>query len=153
MFDLLGLLSLTGAQNPDLFAKVMASQGVSPTQASGVPGTSLGTMPDVGGLGGLLAGQPAIMPSAAATGASLENSTPAAAALSGRNILQALQAVKAPQAPAPIMNAGVSGSQKAPDLTAVKSTGSANATIMNLLANLGAAGSAVPSLGTLLKGV
>jgi len=159
MFDMFSLpmLAMAGASNPDLFAKAMAAAGISPSQASGVPGISMGEAPanmtpgSSTGLGALLAG-PAVETSNR-TGVLSAPSPTATPAQPMNPMLEALQAVKTPQAPAPIMNAGVSGSQKAPDM-AVKMGGasmSANPMLQALLA-LGSH-SAAPGLGALLKGV
>lgn len=134
----MGLMTLAGAQNPELMSTMMASQGISPTaMGTGVPGTMMD-----GGLGALL--QPQAVSPGMVPGASAPVAQPSG--------LAALSGVKAPEAPKPIMNAGVSGGQKAPEMMVKGSSGGSQAIDM-MMRQLMGAGAGVPNLAALLKGV
>lgn len=154
MFDpmQMGLMSMMAAQQPETFAQAMAAAGQSPTSlglAQPQAGAPLGGL--LGGLSSIAqnlpgAGLPAVQPPAAAA-------MPPGAIAPGQTAspLSALQGVKAPQAPAPIMNAGVSGSEKAPTAKAVSGMSGGSEAILRAL--LAGGGAGIPSLATLLSGV
>lgn len=134
----MGLLTLGMGQNPELFSSVMAGQGLSPTAA---PNT---TMPFAAGNLGA-----AMMP-----GTPLPGAAPAAPAGGPglQSALAAMKGVKAPEANKPIMNAGVSGAQKAPEVSAGAQGSQALMALMKML-QAPPATQAAPNLGALLKGI
>lgn len=159
MFDpmQMGLMTLAGAQNPDMFAQLMSSLGVSPSQ---VPGTMLAApqAPQLGGLLGGLSGIAQNLPGAQAGGyptpmspeqAGMKGGAPAAAP--GQDMMAALGKVKAPEQVRPVFSGGVSGSQNAPNAQVGAGMSSGSEAILQAL--LGGQSSNVPSLGMLLKGI
>lgn len=155
---MLGQLANIGFNDPNLFANLMASQGVSPSQ---LPGTVL-EAPQAPQLGGLLSGLSGIaqnLPGAQAGGyptpmspeqaAAAQGGQPAAAP--GQDMMAALGKVKAPEQVRPVFSGGVSGSQGAPTAKAMGGMSSGSEAILQAL--LGGQGSNVPSLGMLLKGI
>lgn len=120
---LMGMTAMSGAANPELFGSAMASMGISPGAMQGaMPAMDFSSFTpafDAAGGGTAVPGtMTAAMNPAAAPGAApmVPGAAPAAA---GANPLSALQGVQTPkQDNKPIMNAGVSGSQKAPELKA-----------------------------------
>src|SRR5690606_12477986 len=123
----MGLLAISGAQNPGAFAQTMAQLGITPegfmSQFNGLPSGD--------SLGGFITGsalQPATAAPATTTGWEATVTPTAGAAPMGAaapNPLSLLQGVKTPEAPKPLMNAGVSGAQKAPEAKVSQGQGSA----------------------------
>lgn len=148
----LALMSMAAAKNPQFGADLLARSGVAP------PGVEGGTLPQFvspamqgqiasGELGSLLAGGGEVpTPMSPEQTAGLKDGTGAAP-----NPLAALQGFKAPQVDnKPIMNAGVSGAQKSPELTlgALKGGSSAIQALMGLTPQ-----TRIPGLAELLKGL
>lgn len=104
-----GLLSLIAAENPQLIAGAAQQLGIqAPT------GTGGNEMFDLGALFAPAAGS-TIIPDA--TGQGWDATVmPAAGGMGGGDIGQMLKGFKAPEQQKPIMNAGVSGAQKAPEI-------------------------------------
>jgi hypothetical protein len=151
MFDpfSMGMMAMTGFNNPELFSQAMALSGVSP---GGVPNT-LAPQPLQGdSLGGFFT--PTLQAQAGGVESPAAQPTmPNNAQATGGTNLGALAGVKTPDPVKPIMNAGVSGAQKAPE---AKNSGksSSDEAIRALLAGrlTGADPLRVPALGALLKG-
>jgi len=170
---MLGLMSLTGANNPDAFANAMAQAGIRP-DGQGMPG---GAMAAGGGLAQFLS--PYANPNAPAGTAGLITPTPMGPEQAGmpgtqsglkdgletynnpmkfmgQGMMGPLQGVKTPEPLRPIVNAGVSGSQKAPEVSIGGQRGTgANAAILQALLGGGQQSDPlrVPALGSLLKGI
>lgn len=149
MFDpfQMGLMTLAGANNPELLSTAMASQGISPSVMASGPNA---TNPfQANNLGALL--QPGQLP----TPMSPEQAgmkDPAAQPGMAASGLGALSGVKAPEPIKPVFNAGVSGAQRAPEVQVKAASGGSQAIDM-LMRQLMGAGAGVPNLATLLKGV
>lgn len=161
MFDpfQMGLMTLAGAQNPDMFANLMAAQGISPSM---LPGTVVNA-PQAPELGGLLGGLSkmagflpgAIPPGPRGDGLPTPMPPPAAApgtGAPGMDMISALGKVKAPEQAKPVFSGGVSGSQNAPGMAVGKGMSSGSEAILQALLG-GGRGAGVPSLGMLLKGI
>lgn len=154
----LGLAALAGFNNPDIFAKAMATAGISPTGAMG--GNPLAPAALQGdALGGFFT------PSMNEMGTTPQAVAPVAAPVDPAadpmaKLMSGLQGFKAPvQDNKPIMNAGVSGSQKAPEVGVKGLSGGSSANAAILQAILAGSGGGnkdslrVPSLGSLLGGM
>lgn len=151
-FDM-GLLALTAGQQPALMSSALAQLGAMPAptgmmqmpQGTGVPGMMMGGESLGALLGGGLA-PPSVMPSAAPGGG-----TPPGGL---QQSLSALQGIKAPKQTEPIMRAGVSGAQAAPQLGGFKFGSPVQDMLLQIITG-GFGGKnplRVPQLGALLGG-
>lgn len=147
---MMGPLAMTAWSNPDLFATAMASQGISPN-AIGNPAAAGMGLDSMDPLAGFLT--PSMAGPAAPDAAAAPAVADPAAAANPMAAMSGLAGVKAPASPAPIMNAGVSGAQKAPEM-AVGQKGSAyQSAIAQLLLNQSPGVSPVASLPGLMRGI
>lgn len=129
---LTGLMSIFGASNPETAGPMLDQAGLPlPMGLGGPQQQDLGSMID---------------PTAGTTGAT----TPAAATQPNSAMaLAAMQGIKAPAPIQPIMNGGVTGGVKAPDVTAMKGgSPSINALMQALLQR----GQPVQDLGQMIRG-
>lgn len=130
---MMGPLAMSAWSNPDLFSSAMAAQGVSPTAiANPMVPAGMDQMDPLAGFLTPSANGGGTAPAAAApqTVAPMAPGSPgAAAALSG------MSGVVAPKPAAPIMNAGVSGAQKAPEMTVGAKDSAYQAAVAKLLLN------------------
>jgi hypothetical protein len=151
---LMGLMSMTGAMNPEMFSQAMAAQGVAP---GAMPNQFMGMQPQ-DPLGGYLTGSAGMMEPQATTAGweATVNPTAQAGAPPGAQMPflgSMLQGVKTPTAPTPIMSGGVAGSQKAPDPQLRMGQGALGAEIMKLISGGGNQNPLrVPALGSLIQG-
>lgn len=139
-----GLIGIMGAQNPEQFAQMMASQGVGP-DSIGQGG---------GSLGALLASQPAAQASfPAGTSAPAQAPAGAAAAQASPAGVPDLRGVKAPGAIDPVFRAGVSGAQGAPTASVVQGGSAVSDQMLQLLlSGQNQNPLRVPGLGQLIGG-
>jgi hypothetical protein len=150
----MGPLAMSAWSNPDLFATAMAAQGVAPNQVLN-PNVPL-SMDQMDPMAAFLTpsantGSPAAAAPVAdpAVASPLAGLAPNALASLGQ-----LGKVVAPQAsPAPLMNAGVSGSQKAPEVQVSAPNNMQNAIMKMILNARGSGGAGVPGLPGLMKGI
>lgn len=149
MFDPMsfGFLAQALAQNPDL-AGILDQQGIPAPGAGGV------SFPTTSGLGAnLMPGVGTTDPNGAAMPGGAPGAAPAAPGGDLMSQLNSLKGIKAPEPVKPIMSAGVSGAQKAPE---VKVAGAPSMAIQALLAQAMGQGRPdplrVPGLGPLLRG-
>jgi len=149
----LGLTALSGFNNPEAFASAMSSAGIAPDGTNPLVPTAFQGSPFAN----------FVTPSAATPtqAEQVHNLVPSSVnpqgAFSGDKLLQALQGVRVPmQDNKPIMNAGVSGSQKAPEAN-IKgmSGGPETVALIQSLLNPSAKANPLraPSLGALLGGL
>jgi hypothetical protein len=143
-FDM-GLLSMLAANNPGLISTVAANNGVTPpTAPSMVNGIDYGSSP----LGAFLT--PSAMGAGAGGAAGGTPGTPGAGATT--NPWAQLAGFKGPQVPQPIMSGGVTGAQKAPEVSTTIGTGAStqlNQLIASLIGGMQPAGAAVRPVGNL----
>lgn len=151
-FDM-GSLPMMAFSNPELFSSAMASMGVSPGGMMAQNGLVPPGMDQMDPLAGFMTpslsaqGGGPVSPAMVAPGGA-----PAAAA--GPDIMQMLGQVKTPAPVAPIMSAGVSGSQKAPEMQVGQQNSAIQQAVMKLLMNPAASGAPqVPGLAGLMRGV
>lgn len=152
---LMGLMSMTGAMNPEMFSQAMAAQGIAP---GAMPNQFMGLQAQ-DPLGGYLTGTGMDMaqPTVAGWEASVNpTAAPGTGAPPGAQMPflgSMLQGVKTPTAPTPIMSGGVAGSQKAPDMNVRTGQGALSAEIMKLISGAGNQNPLrVPALGSLIQG-
>ncbi len=150
---MLGLLSMTAAQQPQQFAQAMSQFGVSPQGFSGMNTqdplgsliTGQGMAPPAGGA------QPTLDGWGATVTPSASQAPQASPPLPG-NMLSSLQGMKLPSPPQPIMSAGVSGSQNVPKPGAMPGNGALASAIMQLIGGGGMPDPLrVPALGSLIQ--
>jgi hypothetical protein len=154
---MMGLLGMTGASNPDLFSSFMAATGVSPDGMSMDSGMqAFPGMTPQDPLGGYITGS-ALAPGSEAdamadpSGGMMKLGGPAIQQLLGAGA--GLGGVKTPGPTTPIMNAGVSGSQKAPEMSVKQGDGALASAIMRLISGGGTQDPLrVPALGSLIQG-
>lgn len=162
---MMGLLSMTGAQNPEMFSSAMANLGFSPdSMGQGQSGMSnfMG-YPQGDPLGGFITGmgQPQAAPAAPQPTVAGWEATVNPADQSGGaqppapgNMLAGLGGAKMPQAPQPIMSGGVAGGgQPAPGMKVQAGNGALANAIMQLISGAGNQDPLrVPALGTMIRG-
>lgn len=145
---MMGLLALTAAQNPGAAGSLLGAGGAGQL-IGGAGADQLGGLP--GGMFGMGQGLGQFLEPQVGSPA-----TPAAVPGAQPDIMKLLGGVKTPQADnKPIMNAGVSGSQRAPELGV--GMGGGSSVQAEILAALGLLGRQqdplrVPALGSLLGG-
>lgn len=136
----IGLLSMFAGQNPEQAAPLLDSMGVPVPQlpsTTGIPVTVPGTAPQQA-------------PAQPAVAGSLQQAQPQAA---GSNPLSVLAGVKAPAPVQPIMNGGVTGGVKAPEVASATKVGSPAIDAL-MAALLGRSPTPqVPTLGDYIKGL
>lgn len=150
MFDPfnMGMMALTALNQPDVFSKAMSYTGVSPDGV--MAGQAPGALTPGDPLGGFFTQN---------MGAAAPDAAPGAFAgskVDPMQMLGALGAVKAPPPTQPIFNAGVSGSQKAPEVgvggAAKGGSAASNAILAAILGGGRENPLTVPSLGAMLGG-
>lgn len=145
---MMGPLAMTAWSNPDLFSSMMAAQGISPNAIAN-PMVPAG-MDQLDPLAGFMT------PSMAGPASPAAAATPEAAAAAATNPLAGMSGlgqVVAPKPTPPIMNAGVSGAQKAPEVTTGAQGSSFQNAVAKLLMNQQSGVSPVPGLPGLMRGL
>ena len=155
------------ASNPETFAQFMQMQGMAPPAGNdpmsafgfGLPTSQLGAainaqpMAPQGGMNpAAMMGMPGVDPTG---GAAMPGAAPAAPAMDMNQMASFLQGVKGPQATPQIMNAGVSGSQKAPDAkmgASAQMPGAVAALLQMIMGGQQQDPLRVPALGGLIRG-
>jgi hypothetical protein len=146
---MMGPLAMSAWSNPDLFSTAMAAQGISPNAITN-PNVPPG-MDQMDPLAGFMT--PSMTPQAAGAAPVADPAAAAPMAPGAAMALSGLGQVSAPKPTAPIMNAGVSGSQKAPEIAVGGQNSAMQAAIAKLLLNQQPGVTPVPGLPSLMKGI